>query len=65
MHSNFRLNTFLDCRFSPAEDLGGAVAMKSSAVRGVKKNITDLYPSLEPYIDDIIPKKDIVMDAKG
>jgi hypothetical protein len=52
-------------RFSPAEDITGSVAMKSSAVRAVKKNLTDLYPSLEPYIDDIIPKKENVMEAKG
>jgi hypothetical protein len=39
--------------------------MKSSAVRAVKKAITDMYPTLEPYIDDILPKKENVMEAKG
>jgi PUA domain protein len=57
---------FFPCRrFSPTEDISGSVAMKSSAVRAVKKAITDLYPTLEPFIDDIIPKKENVMEAKG
>ncbi len=52
-------------RFSPSEDVASTVPMKSSAVRGVKKEITDLYPNIEPYIDDIVPKKDSVMEARG
>ena len=52
-------------RFSPTEDVSGAVPLKSSAVRAVKKSITDLYPNIEPYIDDIFPKKENIMEAKG
>ena len=53
-------------RFSVAEDVAGSVQLKSSAIRAVKQQVCDLYPSLEPVIDDIVPKKDAsVLEVKG
>uniref|UniRef100_A0A6B2LLS0 PUA domain-containing protein n=1 Tax=Arcella intermedia TaxID=1963864 RepID=A0A6B2LLS0_9EUKA len=39
--------------------------LKSSQVRGVKNSIVEQYPLLEPYIDDIIPKKFPLKTAKS
>lgn len=52
-------------RFAPAEDVSSVTTLKSSTVRGIKRGICDQYPSLEPFIDDIIPKKDDVKEGKG
>lgn len=48
-----------------AEDVASQTAIKSSVQRGIKKAICDLYPAIEPYIEDIIPKKAEVLEAKG
>ena len=52
-------------RFSPAEDVSTTTALKNSSVRGMKRGVCDQYPSLEPFIDDIVPKKDEVKESKG
>lgn len=39
-------------------------ALKSSVVRGIKRSIVEMYPSMEPYIEDVIPK-DGVKEGKG
>lgn len=44
--------------------VGRREILKSSAVRGIRANITDLYPSAEPVLDDILPKKATVMQVK-
>lgn len=54
----------VDCSFAPAEELTTS-AIKTSAIRGIKRAICDQYPAIEDYIDDIIPKKDNVMESKG
>jgi hypothetical protein len=52
-------------RFAPAEDVSSSTAIKSSAIRGIKRAICDQYPAIEEHIDDVFPKKDSVMEAKG
>ena len=44
-------------RFVPAEDVSSVTAVKSSAVRAMKRSICDTYPAIEEFIDDILPKK--------
>ena len=39
--------------------------LKSSAVRSVKQSILDLYPALEPVLDDVLPKGGKIAEAKG
>ena len=39
-------------------------ALKSSIVRGIKRSVCEQYPSIEEYIDDIIPK-DGTKEGKG
>ena len=47
------------------EDISTQTALKSSVQRAIKKAICDQFPPIEEYIDDIIPKKANVMEAKG
>ncbi|KAF2461088.1 translation machinery-associated protein-like protein [Lineolata rhizophorae] len=37
---------------------GAKTKVKSSAQRGIRAKVTETYPLLEPYIDDILPKKE-------
>lgn len=37
---------------------------QASVQRGIKSNISSQYPMLEPYIDDIFPKKTPMLTAK-
>jgi hypothetical protein len=52
-------------RFSVADDISTQTALKSSIQRAIKKSIVEQYPAVEDYIDDIIPKKGEVLEAKG
>jgi malignant T-cell-amplified sequence len=52
-------------RFSVAEDISTQTALKSSVQRAIKKSIVEQYPLIEPHIDDVIPKKAEVLEAKG
>jgi len=37
---------------------------KSSVVRGIRTKLVDCYPSIQPYIDEILPKKEAVQILK-
>ena len=50
--------------FDAASEISSVTALKSSVVRGIKRSIVEMYPTLEPYIEDIIPK-DGVKEGKG
>jgi PUA domain protein len=52
-------------RHFSVDDLGQATTCKSSAIRGMKQAIVDLYPAIEPFIDDILPKKENIEEVKG
>ena len=51
-------------RFFPNENISSKSQVKSSAARGIRKNIIDQYPEFEKYADEIFPKKDTVIVAK-
>jgi len=51
--------------FKPEEDLGQQQACKSSAVRAIKQSLGAVYPSAEPYLDALLPKKEGVAEVKG
>ena len=51
--------------FKAAEEISTTTTLKNSAVRGMKASVCSQYPAIEPFIDDIIPKKDEVKEAKG
>ncbi|KAI7319119.1 hypothetical protein KC315_g9835, partial [Hortaea werneckii] len=37
---------------------GSKTKVKSSVQRGIRQKVLDTYPGLEPYIDEILPKKE-------
>lgn len=45
-------------------EVSSVTALKSSVVRSIKRSVVEMYPSIEPYIEDIIPK-DGVKEGKG
>ncbi|EGW35610.1 uncharacterized protein SPAPADRAFT_58828 [Spathaspora passalidarum NRRL Y-27907] len=46
------------------EDIHSRSNIKSSVQRGLKSNLVQLYPQLEPAIDNLIPKKSQVVSIK-
>lgn len=43
-----------------AEEVKGSTQLRSSNIRGLRDNILEHFPNVEPYLDDIIPKKAVV-----
>jgi malignant T-cell-amplified sequence len=51
-------------KFSPDESVSGQAPMKSSQQRAIRTRLVDEMPRIEPYIDDMLPKKDKAILAK-
>jgi PUA domain protein len=51
-------------KFTQKENVSTMTQLKSSVQREVRKGVLEQYPSLEPYIDDILPKKEPMIMAK-
>ncbi|XP_070554139.1 malignant T-cell-amplified sequence 1-A-like [Ptychodera flava] len=45
-------------KFDPKEQVSGVTPLKSSVQKNLKKNLVDHYPNIEPYITQILPKKE-------
>ncbi|VDN53722.1 unnamed protein product [Dracunculus medinensis] len=45
-------------KFEPKEDIVGVQQLKSSAQKQIRAKILEQYPSLESYINEILPKKE-------
>jgi len=45
-------------KFEGKENVSGVQQLKSSVQKGIRNNILELYPDVEPYIDLILPKKE-------
>ncbi|KIH47379.1 hypothetical protein ANCDUO_22561 [Ancylostoma duodenale] len=45
-------------KFDEKEDITGATQLKSSIQKGIRNKIIELYPHIEPYLLDILPKKE-------
>lgn len=45
-------------KFNAAEDVSGFNQAKSSVIRAIRARLVQLYPPIEQYLDDIIPKKE-------
>lgn len=53
------------CRFSGKDEIGTTSILKSSAQRGIRKQLLDQYPSLtEEILEAILPKKSSIMQSK-
>jgi len=44
-------------KFNASEDVAGRQNVKSSVQRGIRAKIVETFPKLEPYLEEIIPKK--------
>ncbi|KAJ3364833.1 hypothetical protein GGF32_001010 [Allomyces javanicus] len=44
-------------KFDVNESVSGQTKTKSSVQRAIRTKIAEQYPALEPYLDDLIPKK--------
>ncbi|KHJ85411.1 hypothetical protein OESDEN_14864 [Oesophagostomum dentatum] len=45
-------------KFDEKEDVTGATQLKSSIQKGIRNKIIENYPHIEPYLQDILPKKE-------
>ncbi|XP_013391949.1 malignant T-cell-amplified sequence 1 [Lingula anatina] len=44
-------------KFEEKENVSGLNQVKSSVLRGIRSTLLDQYPQIEPYLDEIVPKK--------
>ncbi|KAJ3152411.1 Malignant T-cell-amplified sequence 1 [Geranomyces michiganensis] len=51
-------------KFVPKDDVSGKSKVKSSVQRGIRAKILEQYPALNPYIEELIPKKDPLVLVK-
>jgi len=51
-------------KFVAKEEISGTSQLKSSVQRGIKQKVKESYPSIEPYLDQIFPKKDSIVLVK-
>jgi hypothetical protein len=51
-------------RFDDKDSVIGIQQLKSSVQKGIRTKIIDQYPTLEEYIDMILPKKDALRIVK-
>lgn len=52
-------------RFTVDESVSGQSQVKSSVQRSIRAKILEQIPAVEPYLDDILPKKDKMVLAKA
>lgn len=45
-------------KFDEKESVSGTTQLKSSVQKGIRVKLIEVYPHIEPYIDQILPKKD-------
>lgn len=51
-------------RFDDKDSVIGIQQLKSSVQKGIRTKIIEQYPTLEEYIDSILPKKDALRIVK-
>jgi len=51
-------------KFEAKDNISNMTVAKSSVVRGMKAKICEMYPSIDPYIDQILPKKESLKIVK-
>ncbi len=51
-------------KFTQKENVSSTAQLKSSAQRDVRKGILDQFPDLEPFAEDVLPKKTPIYMAK-
>merc|ERR1712226_317257 len=51
-------------KFVAKDEVSGTSQLKSSVQRGIRTTVKDTYPCIEPYLDQILPKKDSIVLIK-
>lgn len=51
-------------RFDEKESVSGVQQLKSSVQKGIRTKLLDQFPTLDTYIDTILPKKDVFRIVK-
>jgi len=51
-------------KFVAKDEISGTTQLKSSVQRSIRTKISESYPGIEPYLDQIIPKKESVVLVK-
>ena len=52
------------CRFTREENIKSHSKVKSSEQRAIRAQILEQYPALEPFIEDVLPKKEPLFVCK-
>ncbi|CDS13875.1 Putative PUA domain-containing protein [Lichtheimia ramosa] len=52
-------------KFSFSENIAGQSQLKSSVQRAVRTKLQEQFPTLEPIMDELIPKKTPIIQIKG
>ncbi|XP_032622918.1 malignant T-cell-amplified sequence 1 isoform X1 [Chelonoidis abingdonii] len=50
----------LDARFDEKENVSNCIQLKTSVIKGIKNQLIDQFPGIEPWLNQIMPKKDPV-----
>ncbi|KAJ2506124.1 translation machinery-associated protein 20 [Coemansia sp. RSA 2052] len=51
-------------KFNLQETMSGQNSVKSSVVRGIRSKLVEQFPGLEPFMDEILPKKANLIQIK-
>jgi len=57
LRQHLRVPAYMFKKFNASEDVAGRQNVKSSVQRGIKAKIVEKFPKLEPFMEEIIPKK--------
>ena len=64
-HSIMHSNSYpLFLRFIAKDDVTGVTQLKASVQRGIRTKISEQYPALENWVNDIMPKKESIVLIK-
>lgn len=47
-------------RFDEKENVSNCIQLKTSVIKGIKNQLVDQFPVIEPWLNQIMPKKDPV-----
>lgn len=50
----------LHCRFDEKENVSNCIQLKTSVIKGIKNQLLDQFPDIDPWLNQIMPKKDPV-----
>ncbi|XP_001363335.1 malignant T-cell-amplified sequence 1 [Monodelphis domestica] len=47
-------------KFDEKESVINCIQLKNSVIKGIKNQLTSLFPEIKPWLNQIIPKKDLI-----